>query len=198
MPMPGGETMSGLASVLMMAAMMLPSSALMLRRDCEAAAGRGEPRLFRRAAIVGAGYFLVWIAISLALVPIGAVLGHVTPIAAGAIVVIAGALQFTSWKARQLACWHEHTTSARGSAEARDSETWRHGLRLGLHCARCCGNLMAILLVIGAMDMRAMTIVTAAITAERLAPGGERMARAIGFVVGAAGALEIARAFQLG
>jgi Predicted metal-binding integral membrane protein (DUF2182) len=57
---------------------------------------------------------------------------------------------------------------------------WRHGLRLGLHCSHCCAGLMAILLVIGVMDLRAMGVVAAPITAERLAPAGERVARAIG------------------
>ena len=115
MPMPGGDTMSGLVSVLMMAAMMLPSSALMLRRDRDAAAGRGEARLFRRTATVGVAYFIVWIAISLAVLPLGAMLAHVTPTTAGAIVLVAGALQFTTWKARQLECWREQS-AGRGRA----------------------------------------------------------------------------------
>jgi predicted metal-binding membrane protein len=54
---------------------------------------------------------------------------------------------------------------------------------------------MAMLLVIGVMDLRAMAVVTAAITAERLAPAGARVARAIGAVVVAAGLLLTARAF---
>jgi hypothetical protein len=41
---------------------------------------------------------------------------------------------------------------------------------------------MAILLVVGVMDLRAMATVAAAITLERLAPAGERVARAIGAV----------------
>ena len=76
-------------------------------------------------------------------------------------------------------------------------ETWRHGLRLGLHCSRYCAGLMAILLVIGVMDLRAMAVVAAAITVERLAPAGERVARAIGAVVGA-GLFLIALAAGLG
>ena len=52
--------------------------------------------------------------------------------------------------------------------------------RLGLHCGLSCANLTAILLVIGVMDLRAMAVVTAAITAERLAPTGEPAARVIG------------------
>ena len=42
--------------------------------------------------------------------------------------------------------------------------------RLGLRCSYCCANLIAMLLVIGVMDLSAMTAVTAAITVERLAP----------------------------
>jgi len=44
------------------------------------------------------------------------------------------------------------------------------------------------------MDLRAMAVVTAAITAERLAPAGERVARTIGIVVVGVGLLLIARA----
>ena len=57
---------------------------------------------------------------------------------------------------------------------------------------------MAVLLVIGVMDLRAMAVVTAAVTAERLAPAGERVARVIGVVVVGAGLFLIARAGGLG
>jgi predicted metal-binding membrane protein len=73
-----------------------------------------------------------------------------------------------------------------------------HGLRLGFHCSACCGNLILILLIIGVMDLRAMAIVTAAITGERLAMSGERVARAIGGVVAGAGLLLLARAVTPG
>ena len=57
---------------------------------------------------------------------------------------------------------------------------------------------MAILLVIGVMDLRAMAVVSATITVERLAPAGGRIARAIGPVVVGAGLFLIARAPGLG
>jgi predicted metal-binding membrane protein len=47
------------------------------------------------------------------------------------------------------------------------------------------------------MDVRAMTVVTAASTIERLAPAGERVARANGVVVVAAGLFLIARSAGL-
>jgi predicted metal-binding membrane protein len=55
-----------------------------------------------------------------------------------------------------------------------------------------------ILLVIGVMDLRAMAVVGAAITVERLAPAGERVARAIGAGAVGAGVFLIARAAGLG
>jgi Predicted metal-binding integral membrane protein (DUF2182) len=48
-----------------------------------------------------------------------------------------------------------------------------------LHCNHCCTGL-TILLVIGVMELREMAVVAAAITVDRLAPAGERVARAIG------------------
>ena len=65
---------------------------------------------------------------------------------------------------------------------------------MGLHCGHCCFGLTAVLLGVGVMDLRAMASVAAAITVERLAPAGERVARAIGAVAVGAGLFLIARA----
>jgi predicted metal-binding membrane protein len=87
----------------------------------------------------------------------------------------------------------------RGRTLPADAGTaWRHGLRLGFHCSLCCAPLTAILLAIGVMDLRGMAFVTAAITIERLAPAGERVARATGVVVVGAGLFLIVRAARLG
>jgi len=124
-------------------------------------------------------------------------LARAVPIAVGGVVLIAGALQFTAWKARHLACCRE--APGRGRTLPSDAGTaWRHGLRLGLHCSYCCSGLTAILLAIGVMDLRAMAVVAAAITVERLAPAGERVARAIGAVVIGAALFLMARAAGLG
>jgi hypothetical protein len=56
---------------------------------------------------------------------------------------------------------------------------------------------MAILLVLGVMDLRAMAVVAAAITLERLAPAGERIARTLGALAVGAGLLLLARAATL-
>jgi Predicted metal-binding integral membrane protein (DUF2182) len=49
----------------------------------------------------------------------------------------------------------------------------------------------------GVMDLRVMAVVTTAMTAERFAPAGERVARAIGVLVVCAGVLMLAQAAAL-
>jgi predicted metal-binding membrane protein len=192
--------------VVMMVAMMLPSLAPMLWRYRQALGRTGQARLGRLTTLVALGYFFVWTLFGMIAYPIGVslaaiemqqpVLSSAVPIAVGVVVLIAGALQLSSWKARQLACCRE--ASGRGRTLPADVATaWRHGMRLGLHCARCCSNLMAILLVIGVMDLGAMAVVTTAITVERLAPAGERVAQAIGAIIVGFGLFLIARAAGL-
>jgi predicted metal-binding membrane protein len=193
--------------VVMMAAMMLPSLVPMLLRYREAVGGTGETRLGRLTALVGIGYFFAWSVFGIAAFPLGVALAAIemqhpalaraVPLAVGVVVLFAGALQFTAWKARHLACCRAAPERQRAlPADARTA--LRHGLRLGVHCSLCCAGLMAILLVIGVMDLRPMAVIAAAIAVERVAPAGERVARAIGAIVVAAGLFLIARAVALG
>jgi predicted metal-binding membrane protein len=189
--------------IVMMVAMMLPSLVPMLWRYRRAVARTGEARLEWLTALVGAAYFAVWSVFGAAAYALGIALAELTmqraalaravPVAVGVVIVTAGALQFTGWKARHLACCRE--APGHGRTLPSDAGTaWRHGLRLGGHCAVSSAGWMAILLVVGVMDLHVMAVVTAAITLERLAPSGERVARAVGVVVVAAGLLVIARA----
>ena len=191
--------------IVMMIAMMMPSLVPMLRRYREAVTGTSEMRLAALTMLVAVGYFFVWTVFGMAAFPLGVTLttiemqqpalSRAVPIGVGVLVFLAGAFQFTAWKAHHLACCREvpdHGSVLRAEA----GTAWRHGVRLGLHCTHSSGGLMAMLLVIGVMDLRAMAIVTLAITAERLAPAGERVARAIGAVVVVAGLLLIARTFD--
>lgn len=167
------------------------------------------PRIIDARKVCGRNSQLVgvWTVFGMAAFPLGVALAatgmqlpplaRAVPIAVGVIVLIAGALQFTAWKAHHLACSREALGRGR-TLPANAGMALRHGLRLGLHCGYCCANLMAILLIIGVMDLRAMAVVTAAITVERLAPAGELVARAIGAVVVGAGLFLTARAAGLG
>jgi predicted metal-binding membrane protein len=225
MPMPGGWAMSmtwmrmpgqtwtqAAASflamwVVMMAAMMLPSLVPMLWRYRNAVGCAGESRLGRLTALVGLGYFFVWALFGLAVFPPGVLLtagemehpelARAVPVIVGVVILISGAVQLTSWKARHLACCRQ--MPARICTLPADAGTaWRQGVRFGFHCGLSCANLTVILLLIGVMDLRVMAVVTAAITAERLTPAGERLARAIGVFIIGAGLLLIFRAVKFG
>src|SRR3954465_4273436 len=127
MPMAGGWTMSmawmrmpgqtwpGAAVsflgmwVAMMVAMMLPSLVPMLWRYRRALGSAGEARVGRLTALVGIGYVFVWTAFGVAAFPVGVALAAIemqrpalargVPIGVGVVVLIAGCLQLTAWKA---------------------------------------------------------------------------------------------------
>src|SRR5690349_2165431 len=130
MPMPGGRTMSmawmripgqswpaAAASFLgmwlpMMVAMMLPSVFPALWRYHHAMLRTAAPHPARLTMLAGLAYFLVWMLVGLVVYPLGASLAAIgmrwplpprtVPLATGAIVLVAGMLQFTAWKARLL------------------------------------------------------------------------------------------------
>ena len=214
MTMPGGSSMSmmwmrmpgqswsGAAAaflgmwIVMMAAMMLPSLTPILWRYRQVVATTGGARSAYLTMLVTAGYFFVWAVLGVIVFAAGAVfaelemqsaaLARTAPAAAGLVVLVAGAIQLTKWKARRLACCRQ-TPRCDCRSLADSVSAWRYGLRIGLQCSYCCAGFTAILLVIGIMDLRAMAIVTVAISLERLLPAGERVARAIGVVTLAAG-----------
>ena len=158
---------------VMMIPMMLPSLAPSLRACGSMPA----------AAYAASGYFLVWTAAGLAAYPMHRAAVHGSLIAA-IVVVAAGLVQLTAWKARRLSgCPVAHAPTTACPA-------WRHGLRLGVDCVARCANLMVALVAVGVMDLAAMALATAAITAERYAP---RAAKPIGALVVSIGASMVAR-----
>jgi predicted metal-binding membrane protein len=203
MPMPGGWEMSmawmrmpgqtwpGAAAAfvgmwaLMMAAMMLPSLVPSLLRYRRSLAGP--------TALVGLGYLAVWTVFGIAVYPIGVGLAEaamawdavsrLVPAATALVVVLAGAVQLTGWKAGRLACCR---------APHPPANAWRHGVRLGLDCVVCCAGPTAVLLALGVMDVGVMAIVTLAISIERLA--GLHAARVSGVAAIAFGLFLVARA----
>ena len=209
MRMPGQSWPGAAASFLgmwtvMTAAMMLPSFVPTLLRYRRELRDAGSVRLYWLTALVATGYFFVWTMLGAAIFPLGVALGAIemrqpslarlAPVAIGVVVAIAGAMQLSAWKARRLsqcreAVWRRDT---RGSLEG----AWRHGLRLGVDCVYSCAGAMAILLVVGIMDLRAMAVATVAITVERVAPAGVRVARSTGMAAVAIGLVLIVRALS--
>ncbi len=220
MAMPGGWTMSmawmtmqdqsWLASafsfmemwIVMMAAMMLPALAPALLRYRTSLRGPETVHLNMRTAQAGVGYIFVWSFLGVLVYPVGVLitraemkwpeLARSVPSITGSVLLFAGALQLTPWKARQLCrCRDEANCAHMLSPGARSA--WRHGLWLGVHCMVCCIGFTMVLLVAGVMNLGAMALITAAITMERLAPLPTLVARAAGAVIITAGILVIAQ-----
>jgi len=167
----------------MMVAMMMPSLAPALRH-------RGDKRWL--AAIA---YFFIWTLFGAAAYIAGITLAAAemrspalarsAPIATAAVLLLAGLIQITPWKARHLACCRAMSASSAPGLRA----AWNDGIRLGIHCVLCCSGLIAVLLVLGVMNLTVMLVISAAITIERLAPRPALVARATGIAVIAAGAM---------
>jgi len=163
----------------------------MLLRYRQAVGSNGRTCLGWLTALVATAYLLVWTGLGLVIFPLGAALAtiemqlpevaRVVPIGVAVIVMLAGALQCTGWKAHHLACCRQSPGPGK-SLPAHTATAWRHGLRLGVHCCYCCAGPMTILLVVGVMDLWTMAVVTLAITAERLLPAGGRIARVSGII----------------
>jgi predicted metal-binding membrane protein len=181
--------------VVTMSAMMLPSLIPALLRYRVSLCGLRSNHLAALTTLAGAAYIFVWALLGAAVYPIGAVLAstvmasealaRLVPVAAGAVMLLAGYLQVTKWKMRQLCrC---RAASVAGKTVPRDARAaWGHGIRLGRDCALCCLALIAVMLVTGVMNLATMAFVTVAIAAERLMPHPEWTARTTGVVIIAA------------
>ena len=208
MRMPGQSWLGAAGSftgmwVVMMAAMMLPSLVPMMNRyrDSFKLKRSVEGRVNLLTAVAGTGYLLIWAGWGIAIFPFGAALAELemnstalaraAPVASAAAVLVAGAIQLSRWKLRFLeGCRRTAPTTPYDDPIG----ALRHGLRLGTDCSLSCANLTAVLLVFGVMDARVMAIITAAITAERLAKNGESAARGTGVGIIATGLVLALRA----
>lgn len=193
-----------LTTVAMMVAMMLPSIAPVVWRYHGHLRAIRDLRSAQRTALFAAGYAGVWTVIALALFAMTAASPADTaaradapfaPWAAGAIILCAGVVQRSRWKANQLLRCREACVSARAVGKTLMT-AWSDGVRLGVDCGLSCAAPMAVLFVAGLMDARMMLVITAAITAERIGPGGARIARLTGAVALVVGLLMCLRAIE--
>lgn len=183
---------------VMMVAMMLPSLAPTLWRYRQSLGMHG-PHCERLTALVAGGYFLVWTLLAIPVFALGngvaraamhqPGLARAVPAATALLVLAAGVLQFTAWKAHALECCR----SAPSCTAKRAACALRHGLRLGVRCGACCAGPTAVLLALGVMDLRVMAGMTILISAERLAADGARVARLGGGVLLGVGAWLLVR-----
>jgi predicted metal-binding membrane protein len=201
----GGEAMLGtglflVTWVVMMVAMMFPTIAPMVLTHASVVRSRGEGTLPSVAFILG--YLAIWTVAGL--VPLAAIqlLGSsiATPVIgwlprlAGAVVVIAGLYQFTPLKNLCLrACrsplgfviTHDFGGGAPAAARA--------GISHGLYCLGCCWALMAVLAVVGLMNLAWMAVIAIVFFLEKNWRHGVLLSRLSGIVCVIIGAAVIAQ-----
>jgi predicted metal-binding membrane protein len=189
--------------IAMMVATMFPAVAPMVLMFARIGANkRTSGRVFVPTWLFVCGYLLVWAV--LGVVAYGLALGAealaarvdglapAAPTVGGALIVLAGAYQFSRWKDRclsrcrsPLAFVMQHWRDGRFGAV-------RMGVHHGLHCAGCCWALMMLMFPLGVMNVVALAGVTALIYAEKVLPHAPAVRQVAGAVLVAYGLLVIA------
>jgi predicted metal-binding membrane protein len=171
--------------VTMMVAMMLPTVGPIVALHRMVLRRRGAG-LLPTVVFVG-GYLVVWAATGV--VPLLALVAsrQVTEPsawadrAAGVVLVVAGAYQFTRWKDTCLrACRSPMTFLATHDFGSGRLGAFRAGASHGLYCAGCCWALMAVLFVVGLMNLAWMAAIAVVFLAEKTWRHGVGLTRVVG------------------
>jgi predicted metal-binding membrane protein len=205
---PAGEivvpaTLHALGWVLMVAAMMLPTTYPLLAMFRRITGSRPDAGWL--TTMVGAGFFVAWLAFG--------VVAHVADalpqwaaarsawlavngwMVGAAVLVGAGAFQFSALKHR---CLEEArapfaSIGARWHGRSPPREAFRIGFDHGLFRVGCCWALMVVMFVVGIGSVGWMLALAAVMAAEKNLPGGRRLRTPLGLgFIAWAGAIVIA------
>jgi predicted metal-binding membrane protein len=187
----GGLAMMGaglflITWLVMMVAMMFPSVAPITLAFAGVTRSRGEGVLPTASFVLG--YLTVWTAAGL--VPLGVLqaLNHIwmtapswLPRVGGAVIILAGIYQFTPLKDTCLrACRSPLGFILSHNFGGGPSAAVRAGASHGLYCLGCCWALMAVLAVLGLMNIAWMAVFAAVFFVEKNVRRGELLPRVVG------------------
>lgn len=216
MAMPVAQPWSGLDFTLMfvmwavmMVAMMVPTvTPMVLAFAMVNRKRRQQQGIFTRTGVFVLGYLLVWWSFALlatvaqwrlhqaALLP--SMMGSVTPILGGAILVATGVFQWTRLK--DVCLRHCRTPLSFFMTEWREGNQGAliMGFRHGAFCLGCCWFLMGLMFVGGVMNLLWMAAITVYVLLEKVAAGGHVVSRVAGALFIAWGLWLIAQPLGLG
>jgi predicted metal-binding membrane protein len=177
--------------VVMMAGMMIPSALPMVVIFHQLRSRRHPGKTAVQYTFVFvAGYLAAWTAYSFfatlaqgwlhnrALLDMNA--AATSPLLGGVVLIAAGTYQFTTWKNTCL----RYCRSPLGylMTEWRDGlyGAFRMGVRHGAFCLACCWVLMALLFIVGVMNLLWAVVITVYVLLEKVAPGGQWISRVAG------------------
>ena len=189
----------------MMVAMMLPSASPMVllyaRVTRQAERQRRMGNASAKIAAFASAYLGLWILFSALATALQWGLEHagvmsammssrVAPLS-GALLIAAGLYQLTPLKAVCLKHCRAPAQFIAAHWRPGVGGAWRMGLAHGLYCIGCCAVLMLLLFVGGVMNLVWIAALTLFVAIEKLAPFGERAAKAIAALLVAGGVLLI-------
>ena len=202
---PGDFLSTFLMWTVMMAGMMMPSAAPMILAFLEVSRRRQPDHAALPSAVTFIlGYLAAWASFSAvaALMQWGLQAANVlsprmagaNPVFDGTLVILAGIYQFTPLKKACLfSC---RTPLGFLIAEWRDGSGGAFGMGVhhGVYCVGCCWLLMALLFVVGVMNILWSAIIAGVVLLEKAIPGGSWISRLIGALAIAWGALLLVHA----
>jgi predicted metal-binding membrane protein len=193
------------AWVLMLAAMMLPTTYPLLAMFRRVAGGR--PDGARLTLLVVTGFLLIWFvfgviahALDAALVAVASRSAWLTfhgEIVGAGVLAAAGLFQFSALKYRCLEQCHAPFgfVSSRWHGRAPAREAFRIGIDHGMFCVGCCWALMALMFVVGVGSVGWMLALAVVMAAEKNLSWGRRLRAPLGIgLIGWAAALLVLRA----
>ena len=176
--------------VVMMVGMMVPSTSPMMLTFTTVHRRQAQGDALVPTAAFLAGYVIVWSAFSLAatLAQWGlhqaALLSPMTvstsPVLGGLLLIAAGVFQWSGLKQACLSKCRTPLGFLLGEWRAGPAGALVMGLRHGLFCTGCCWALMALLFVVGVMNLLWVAVIAAFVLVEKIAPQELHVARVAG------------------
>ena len=179
---------------IMMVAMMLPSAAPMLLTFASVARNRrAAERPYVPVTVFAAGYLTIWTLFSILAAAgqwqlhrsalLSPAMASSSAFLAGLLLLAAGVFQFTPLKKSCLT----HCRAPLEFIMTRWREGWRGafgmGLEHGAFCTGCCWALMALLFVLGVMNILWIAALTISVALEKVLPGTKWFSTAAGIAL---------------
>jgi len=184
--------------IIMMAAMMIPSAAPMILVFATINRKRREQeRPFVPTGIFVLGYLVVWGGFSAVVTALQwrlhetalltPMMVSASPLLSGATLMAAGLFQLTPLK--HVCLQHCRAPLSFLLTNWRDDflGVFRMGLQHGTYCLGCCWLLMALLFVVGVMNLVWLAVLTVFVLLEKVAPAELRLSRVTGLLLIAGG-----------
>jgi predicted metal-binding membrane protein len=189
---------------VMMVAMMVPSAVPMVQAFLAVKERRKDSsRQFVPAGVFLLGYIVVWTAFSAAATLaqwglhktalLSPMMVATSPVVSGGLLLAAGMFQWTPLKRACLRGCRSPLSFLMGEWREGTAGAFRMGLRHGAYCVGCCWALMALLFVVGVMNLVWIAVIAVFVMAEKVLPRGQLLGRIGGVALVGAGIAVIAK-----